>query len=54
MNAILRFARRRPLTTFFVLMPALTWLFRALVARLFPVELPAPTVPYRVGRVAYD
>ena len=54
MNAILCFARRRPLTTFFVLMPALTWLFRALVARLFPVELPAPTGPYRVGRVAYD
>ena len=22
--------------------------------RLFPVELPAPTGPYRVGRVAYD
>jgi hypothetical protein len=48
------FRKTPPLTTFFVLMPALMWLFRALVARLFPVELPAPTVPYRVGRVAYD
>jgi hypothetical protein len=33
---------------------SLAWLFRTLVARLFPVELPAPTGPYRVGRVAYD
>ena len=33
---------------------SLAWPFRTLVARLFPVELPAPTGPYRFGRVAYD
>ena len=54
MNAILSFPGRRPLATFFVMAFALAWLFRALVTRLFPVELPAPTGPYRVGRIAYD
>jgi dienelactone hydrolase len=42
------------LATFFVLAFALAWLFRTLVARLLPVELPAATGPYRVRRVSYD
>ena len=54
MSTIPSFARRRPLATFFVLAFALAWLFRTLVARLLPVELPAPTRPYRVRRVSYD
>ena len=40
--------------TFFILACALAWLIRPLVARLLPVELPAPTGPYRVGRITYD
>ncbi len=35
-------------------MSALAWLLRILVARLSPIELPTPTGPYKVGRVAYD
>lgn len=46
--------KRHQLATLFVLIGAFAWLLRSILVRFFPVQLPAPTGPYGVGRVSYD
>ncbi|WNG33474.1 hypothetical protein F0U60_07410 [Archangium minus] len=54
MKVSTRFHERHSAVTFVLGAAALTWLLRRLRTQLFPVNLPEPTGPYEVGRVAFD
>ncbi|WP_158501827.1 hypothetical protein [Vitiosangium sp. GDMCC 1.1324] len=54
MKTSTRFHERHPAMTAVLGATALTWLFRRVRTRLFPVILPEPTGPYDVGRIAFD